>query len=89
VFAAVSLARPLVQGALGALLVFALPHFVWHLTELDALSTGDNVVNVTTLALTVVLPALLLYLTLRPEPGGATATRASTSIEGGVGYGTR
>jgi hypothetical protein len=89
VFAAVSLSRPLVQGALGTLLVFAAPHLVWHLTELDALPTGDNVVNVTTLALTVVLPAVLLYLTFQTELRPTTTTQESTSIEGGVTYGTR
>jgi len=89
VFAAVSLSRPLVQGALGMLLVFALPHFVWHLTELDALPTGDNVVSVTSLALTVVVPALLLYLTFQPGARATTKTQESTPIEGGVTYGTR
>jgi hypothetical protein len=89
VFAAVSLARPLVQGALAMLLVFAAPHLVWHLTELDALPTGDNVVNVTTLVLSVVLPAVLLYLTFRPGAYATATTQASTPIEGGVTYGTR
>jgi hypothetical protein len=88
-FAAVSLSRPLVQGALGALFVFSLPHLVWHLTELDALPTGDNIVNVTSLALPVLLPALLIYLTLQPERGGTKTTRTSGPIEGGVTYGTR
>jgi hypothetical protein len=88
-FAAVSLARPLVQGALGMLLVFALPHFAWHLTELDALSTGDNVVSVTTLALSVVLPAALLYLTFKPGIRTPTTAQDSAPIEGGVTYGTR
>jgi hypothetical protein len=89
-FAAVSLSRPLVQGALGALMAFSAPHFIVHLTELDRLSTGDNVANMTTLALSVVVPAVLLYLTFVPSrQAKETAERASTPLEGGATYGTR
>jgi hypothetical protein len=88
-FAAISLARPLVQGALGMLFVFSVPHLVWHLTELDALPTGDNIVNVTSLALPVLLAAVLLYLTVQPETRGTTTTQTSAPTEGGVTYGTR
>jgi hypothetical protein len=89
-FAALSLSRPLVQGALVALLGFSLPHFIVHLTKLDALSTGDNIANMTALALTVAVPAVLLYLTFAPSRrADESATPASTSIEGGVTYGTR
>jgi hypothetical protein len=89
-FAAISLSRPLVQGALGALLTFSLPHFIVHLTKLDTLSTGDNIGNMTALGLTVAIPAVLLYLTFVPSRrAGETTTQASTQIEGGVTYGTR
>jgi hypothetical protein len=96
VFAAVVLRRLLAQAALGTLLVFAVPHFVFHLSEMEALSTGDNIVNMTALGLTVLLPALLLWLSVRSR-GSVAATgsaRAASSsgqspIEGGMGYGTR
>jgi hypothetical protein len=96
IFAAVVLRRLLAQAALGTLLVFAVPHFVFHLSEMQALSTGDNVINMTALGLTVVLPALLLWLTVRSRGSVAAtgSTRAGSSsgqspIEGGIGYGTR
>ena len=96
IFAAVVLRRLLAQAALGTLLVFAVPHFVFHLSEMEALSTGDNLVNMAALGLTVVLPALLLWLTVRSRGSVAAtgSTRAASSsgqssIEGGIGYGTR
>ena len=36
IFAAMVLERRLVQMALGALLVYSVPHLAYHLTELDA-----------------------------------------------------
>jgi hypothetical protein len=90
-WSALLLERRLVQAACGVLLVFSVPHFIYHLTELDALPTGENVANMTTLGLSVVVPVVLLVLV---RPGGtlvtpARGTRSETSIEGGVSYGTR
>ncbi len=70
--AAILLEQRLVQAALAAWLVYALPHFVFHATELDALPLLDNVANVITLGLAVLLPLVLLAATgWRPaETGG-------------------
>lgn len=71
--AAILLERRLVQAALAAWLVYALPHFVFHATELDALPFLDNVANVITLGLAVLLPLVLLAATgrRRAETGGS------------------
>jgi hypothetical protein len=65
----------LTRVALGAWLVYALPHFVFHATELEALSALDNAVNLITLGLAVVLPLVILGWTAAnrggPEKGGA------------------
>jgi hypothetical protein len=91
VWSGLLLERRLVQAACAVTLVFAVPHFIYHLTQLDALSTGDNIANMLTLALTVVVPAALLVLARTPT--GAVkredGTRGDTTIEGGVSYGTR
>jgi hypothetical protein len=71
VFAAVVLDRRAIQTALVAYLVFAVPHTIYHLTQLDALSTKDNVLNMATLGATVVLPVALLALVRRPSSLGA------------------
>src|SRR4051812_35135964 len=55
VFAAFRLDRLLVQAALGASLVFQVPHFIFHLSNTGPLSTGDNVVNLLALAFGLVL----------------------------------
>jgi hypothetical protein len=70
--AAIVLERRLVQAALAAWLVYALPHFVFHATELDALPFLDNAANVITLGLVVLLPLVLLAATSRrrTETGG-------------------
>jgi hypothetical protein len=91
VWSAILLERRLIQAACGVMLVFAVPHFIYHLTELDAMSTGENVANMTTLAMTVLVPAALLALVgpARVPATGEDDTRGETSIEGGVSYGTR
>jgi hypothetical protein len=87
VWAAVLLERRLVQAALGTFLVFSIPHLIYHLTKLDALSTGDNVADISTLAITVALPLVLLALSRRPRTQAAPQTKPT--IEEGVTYGTR
>ena len=59
--AAVTLERRLVLTAICAYLLFALPHMVWHMFNLDAYGTGDAIANVITIAATVLLPLWLLY----------------------------
>ena len=70
--AIIVLERRLVQAALAAWLVYVVPHFVFHATELDALSFLDNAANVITLGLAVLLPLVLLVATgrRRAESGG-------------------
>jgi hypothetical protein len=55
--------RRLVQAALAAYAVAALPHLIYHLTALDGFSTGDAVAEIAGLALNVVLPLGMLPLT--------------------------
>jgi hypothetical protein len=58
--AAAILERRVVQVAMVGYLAWSVPHAIWHLTALDALDTSDNVINVTTLGITVILPLVLL-----------------------------
>lgn len=75
--AAVRPERTLVGVALVAWLLFAVPHTVWHLTELGPYDTADAVGNVVALALTVLAPAALLALLARPSALVARATGAA------------
>jgi hypothetical protein len=62
----------LVRVAAVAGLVWALPHFAYHLGHLDPLpSAGDRIGNVVSLGLAVVAPALVLWLTRRPPASTA------------------
>ena len=63
--------RRLVQVALGAYLVQAVPHLVYHVVHRDHMSVADNVANIGILAGAVVLPAALLAMTVLH--GGAVA----------------
>ena len=65
--AAVLLERRLVFVALAAYLVNAVPHFIFHVTHMDELSTGDQVAQTVSLALAVVVPLALLPLARRVE----------------------
>jgi hypothetical protein len=70
IVAAIWLEHRVLHVAMLGFLAWSVPHAVWHLTALGELGTTDNVINVTLLALTVVLPTLLLLTAdrLRPEP---------------------
>jgi AhpD family alkylhydroperoxidase len=75
--AAVRMERVLVGVALVTWLLYAVPHAVWHLTELGPYETGDAVANVVALALTVLPPAALLgLLARRPVPSARAAGAA-------------
>ena len=52
--------RYLVQVVAGATLVYAAPHFLYHLFHLDVLDTRDKVARGRSLAVTVIAPVLLL-----------------------------
>jgi len=62
-FSFVTLDRRLVQGTLGAYLVSGTPHFVYHATATEPLSTADNVLSLAGLALGFAVPIVLLPLT--------------------------
>ncbi|MBN1530802.1 MAG: carboxymuconolactone decarboxylase family protein [Thermoleophilaceae bacterium] len=75
-FAAFSLRRGTVIAASVAWLLYAVPHFVWHVFNLEPYSTADAVVNTVTLAGTVVGGLSVLGLALRrpaPRPAAAPA----------------
>jgi hypothetical protein len=59
-FAAVVLERRLVQASLVAWLAYAVPHFLFHLTQIHHFSPFDNLANIGVLGLAVLLPVLLL-----------------------------
>jgi hypothetical protein len=67
--------RRVIQATAIAVLVAAIPHFVYHLTTTEALSTGDNIASLTGLALYALVPLALLYLVSeraqRPSSAGA------------------
>jgi hypothetical protein len=58
--AAILLERRLVQVSLVAYLVYAVPHFVFHLTTGHTFSLGDNLANMFTLGIAVLIPLVLL-----------------------------
>jgi hypothetical protein len=55
--------KRLVQATLISYAVAALPHLIYHLTALDGFSAGDAVAEIGGLALNVVLPLGLLFVT--------------------------
>jgi hypothetical protein len=78
-FAAIVLDRLLIQASLGALLIFSVPHLIWHLGELGPYGTLDTVLNVISLSLLVVVPIVMLLI-LR---------QTKEETKGEVTYGTR
>ena len=76
---------------LGAWLVAAIPHLLYHVVATGPLATGDNLVNIAVLALTVALPAALLVYEHRahatPMPkakGTSDNARVALAPERGV-----
>jgi hypothetical protein len=55
--------KRLVQATLISYAVAALPHLIYHVTALDGFSAGDAVAEIGGLALNVVLPLGLLFVT--------------------------
>lgn len=72
--AAILLGRILVRVSLLAWLAYAVPHFAFHLTTLDIFSLADNLANMGSLGLGILLPLVLLVGTYRTprkdEPDG-------------------
>ena len=58
----------LVRVAAAAWLVNAIPHFVYHVRNLDNYDTFDQVGNVVSLGLLVALPIVVLVLSYRTAP---------------------
>ena len=69
VLAGVVMQRRAVQLALVAWLLYAIPHFLFHALNTQALSVADNIANLFVLGVIVVLPGWLLVV--------ATRTRAA------------
>ena len=74
--AAFSLRRGAVVAAAAGWLVFSVPHFLWHVFNLEPYGTADAVSNTLTLGWTVVGGVLVLVLALRQEPRPAAAPKA-------------
>lgn len=62
-FAAVTLGKSLTRAVLAGYLVFAVPHFVFHMGHLGHMPFGDQVANVVVLSLAILLPLALWPLT--------------------------
>jgi hypothetical protein len=68
--AAAILERRLTRVALVAWLGYAVPHFVYHTTLVEHFSPFDNLAQLGSLGLQVLLPLVLLLLTaVLPQPG--------------------
>jgi alkylhydroperoxidase family enzyme len=65
ILAGLSLRRGAVIAAATGWLIFSVPHFLWHVFNLDPYDTADAVANTLTLGWTVVGGALVLFLALR------------------------
>src|SRR5262245_12341213 len=58
--AAVVLSRQLIVAASGAWLLYGIPHITYHLRHLDVLSGSDKVTSITSLAMGIAGPIVLL-----------------------------
>jgi nucleoside-diphosphate-sugar epimerase len=65
--------RLLVTTAAGAYLLFAVPHFLYHLFNLQVFDTADKVANVFSLALTVVIPIVVIVAAQRTTPASSSS----------------
>jgi alkylhydroperoxidase family enzyme len=83
VLAALSLRRGAVLAAATGWLIFSVPHFLWHVFNLEPYSTADAVANTVTLGWTVVGGVLVLVLALR-RPEGRRAPAPGTAKGGRV-----
>ena len=76
--ALVTRAPAAIRAAALAWLVYSIPHFVYHVRHRDLYDMDDKVLNLVSLAGSVVLPAIVLWLSLR-RPSRATSGAATTS----------
>lgn len=76
-WAAVTPTRAVVFAALGAQLAFAIPHFVYHATNIGVFGAGGDAAGVLAgLAVPLVVPAILLVLAARVTRAQTQETRA-------------
>lgn len=61
--AAVLLERQLIRVALASWLAFAIPHFIFHLTQTHHFSLFDNVTQLSSLGFVAVFPIILIFVT--------------------------
>lgn len=87
--AAVSLRRGLVLAAATSWLIFSIPHFLWHVLNLEPYSTAEAVSNTATLAWTVIGGMLALYLARAgkalPKAGGGADGGRIAGVQDGRG----
>ena len=76
-FAALFPERRLVQASLVAWLFYAVPHFVFHATQMHHFSLGDNLAQLISLGFLIVLPLVLLLLL---ESGEQPKVDAATGV---------
>ena len=65
--AAVLLERQLIQVALVSWLAFAVPHFIFHLTQTHHFSLFDNVTQLSSLGFVALLPIILLLYMVKQK----------------------
>jgi AhpD family alkylhydroperoxidase len=65
------------RGACITLLIFGLPHFVYHLFHTEGLTTGDNIGNLGLLVGAVVIPAGMLIASSRGASGAKVGAEAA------------
>jgi Ca2+/Na+ antiporter len=65
VVAAITMERRMVRVALGAYLLYAVPHLIFHATHLENFTTAGAVGQTVLLAIAALLPIALLILTRR------------------------
>ena len=87
--AAILLDRRVVLLAVAVWLCFAVPHAIYHFTELEAMGSADAVANSLTLAGAILNALLVLALVRRPRPAGAGATAAHAGANGSASNGMR
>lgn len=78
VVAGVVLERRLVKTAVAVWLLYAVPHFAFHMTRLDPYGTADAVASALAQAGQIAAPLLVLWL-LRPRRQPAPATSAASN----------
>ena len=79
VVAAVTMQSLVVRAAAAAWLINAIPHFVYHVRHLDNYDTADQIGNVVSLGLLVVLPLAVLVLALRARERDQPADGSANS----------